>query len=376
MLPSSFSSSSSFSSLFSRRPNLIRDRFRPKVSHWVLAFMLAAGALAVFNMWYYVGYVHEPNARFASDGARQNFQVHIRGEPKSGTTWLTLFALELQKQYCLAQPGCEIYPHQQVNIVLPENPHTRVKVQVIDGPRHVIPFLEESSICTADLYSSYWHLGISERDRLPAHPSPCDDGLRSYEALVEQCFKAKCDEARIHIPENFRERGHEFVFVWRDPRDVVVSLYYYLSMDKAGVPLSEYIRSHFKTVAQRLAFRFWWQEHLREQSRYVYYGGSKPHIGEQLVRALGFPLDEALIAKSIALTTPEALRKKEQSGELPGRNAANSNAAKVRSAGATNFYSAKIFSEADLLFLNESTVAFMPRALMDVLDPTIYKFVK
>jgi len=198
-----------------------------------------------------------------------NPELHVTGEPKSGTTWLEMII------HSLAQRACEdkdlgndcVYLKHAKRVDRNEddrqfklwfnhgqaNDNSNITGIMHCGKHFIYPK-------NAGVYhpnSGYFKPPLFHHRHFRDIPGCAEFSVPSLSASEEELIKAnavlaRCIPTELTSHEDMLER---FVLISRDPRDVAVSAYYYFRHDEETT-LTEYITQHLPTITAWTALRF------------------------------------------------------------------------------------------------------------------------
>lgn len=197
--------------------------------------------------------------------------VNVVGQPKSGTS-----ITELIVEYLL-KAGCEVLPGCETTYKLDGNGRAEISAAWTCDNSAVGLSEVVNSTSRVDLRTMSKHtLPVRDpelRRRMPASLPPQGIGplhgcFREHDSLNE-CVAA-------WEPTHVANSGdtNAFILVLRDPRDVVISAFFYKhgGYDYASKELADYTESHFLSTAAWTAARWqWFTTHYRDQTHVVCY---------------------------------------------------------------------------------------------------------
>jgi hypothetical protein len=161
-------------------------------------------------------------------------------------------------------------------------------------------------------------------------------------------------------------RTKKVVLLYRDPRDVVVSLYFHKlkrSRRRMNVDISTFIRDAHYGIGNIVRVLNLWRARLADHPACLWlrYEDMKADAARELKRLLEFAgipgVREDLVREAVAFADFENMKRMEANNEfgsriLSARNAADPDSFKVREGKVGGF--AKHFAPADIEYLNES----------------------
>ena len=309
----------------------------------------------------------EPSSIVPAQCGLPAIAIDLHGEPKSGTTWLSLLLVQVLRLACKRAPDCETTSVNTIHrdIVtrwgrsLPGcNASGAVDVGDVggaDGPatqltfsaaaKHHLPATHE---CVSDPRWKPLELtqrgsaGISNKfacEYDPAFEQNASRGGARPPPDVSSCFPrefADCCRAVYARTSSHRR----YVLILRDPRDLAVSASYYGGHRDAATR-DAYVARTCRVFTGWEAARYWWHMRLlSDTTLLIYYEALLLDPIAELTRFsqfLGFAFDPRDVNSAVHSTSADTMKKLEKNGKLDPATKTEKNNAKVRSAGNSTF---------------------------------------
>lgn len=163
-----------------------------------------------------------------------DYKIHLNGEPKSGTSWLGIVALTLAEKACSPQYDnkCDYHSYQGRNfhIFFHDGKLTDFRASMHNPSKHNM-FPE----CVEQAGHGFHHSPsitkhCPDKGRCPCNLPPPSVDAGVHHLHTHRTALAKC-AARIFKPGfpcfQSRTPGERYLLIARDPRDTVVSEYFY-----------------------------------------------------------------------------------------------------------------------------------------------------
>ncbi|NXS42536.1 ST1D1 Sulfotransferase, partial [Balaeniceps rex] len=118
------------------------------------------------------------------------------------------------------------------------------------------------------------------------------------------------------LPTSFWDKDRKVIYMARDPKDVVISYYYFYQMDKMHPnpgTLGEFLETF---MAGKVAYKSWyehvqdwWEKKQEKQLLYLFYEDMKKVRVQKILRFLGKEVVEEMVARILHHTSFQEMRK-------------------------------------------------------------------
>lgn len=303
-----------------------------------------AGELLNHNL---LGRAHRSRPRPRRAAGARAVSVGLRGEPKSGTTWVEMILVTAVKVACHpdARTGCRLLipfdvksrafeievDHQPASWGEAPNPPRRQRVRYTMKEKHQLPLAARGCMVTKRGPGVVWHspqcpkAGGKVKAGGNGHLSPGsvvhDDKWVAADAAVQldKCLTACYDAARLgRAGEAATER---FIHIQRDPRDLAISDCFWTKNRRKGwlqtppgaAELGECAFDRLMVLSPWMKLRELWFHQLSERKVPVLHICYEDLVASveghrRLIEGIGINLTDAELRAVMELTSPEALR--------------------------------------------------------------------
>jgi len=312
--------------------------------------------------------------------------LHLKGLPKTGTTWVELFIIDVMERVCNSgiYPGCQFQKwdysnnHQRIaELVIPGQggPADRraAVLRFTVGTKHMLTYnvscdhltreapdansMEYIDLCLALKHDRIRNLVRSD-DKAQRHSPTAEEWRDCFYSLsyseIDKCipeymhpvnYPWNADIAVLHKASELWREGKQvdvksaqrkYVVTIRDPRDSAVSNAHYVS--RLADPNEYIISKGCKEYITALALFYYWQVEVQGKvfpTLDIWYQEAVDNPFQQVERTLqhmGLRAPKELIQQTVEATTADAMREMEEHGELPGANSAGTLHAKTNKA--------------------------------------------
>ena len=293
--------------------------------------------------------------------------IDLHGEPKSGTTWLSLLLVQVLRLACKRATDCETTSVNTIHRDIATRwEHSLPGCNASDAggagdagnenglateltfsaaAKHHLPATHE---CVSDPRWKPLELtqrgsaGISNKFTCEYDRASEQNASRSgarMPADVSSCFpRAFADCCRAVYARASSHR--RYVLILRDPRDLAVSASYYGGHRDAATR-DAYVARTCRVFTGWEAARYWWHMRLlSDTTLLIYYEALLLDPVAELTRFsqfLGFAFDPRDINTAVHSSSADSMKKLEKNGKLDPATKTEKNNAKVRSAGNSTF---------------------------------------
>ena len=279
---------------------------------------------------------------------QRSIALDLHGEPKSGTTWLSLLIHSLLALACERADACSVAAENTVKNRFVKTRWSTFPGGCADGEggalsyntghKHTFP---ASNMCAHD--ARWSALGLTDRGSAGVSNTfaICDTPGATEGDGVEGCFPPDYVACARTEYNRTQAASRRYVLVMRDPRDIAVSAAFYGGQRDAATR-DAYARRTCRVFAGWEGARYFWHVEVLASSTLVLYYEAlllEP-LAEvaRIGRFLGVPFAADDVEHALHANSASQMKKREEHGDLDPATQARNNE-KVRSAGTSTFTS-------------------------------------